>query len=97
MQYRRSGGLAGIDMAAEAQSDDLPTEQAELARQLLSRPPVAVAKTAATGGADQFSYQLRLDDGTRHQSFHWTEHDVPDDVRPLLSTLNHLAHPAPPA
>lgn len=96
LTYRRTGGLAGIDLTADAQTDDLPTEQAHLARQLLAaptRPP----QRSIPQRADQFSYTLELDDGTRHRTFHWREHEVPGDVQPLLTALNRRAHPAPPA
>jgi hypothetical protein len=96
--YRRSGGLAGIDLAAEVQSDELPAEQTDLVRQLLIRPPTtAPGPGNASEGADQFSYTLGLDDGTRHQTFRWTERDVPEDVQPLLTALHQRARPAPPA
>jgi hypothetical protein len=97
IQYRRSGGLAGLDMTADAAADDLSPEHADLARQLLAHPPATATTPPAAGGADQFSYQLHVDDGTRHRTFTWAEHEVPDDIRPLLSALHRRAHPAPPA
>jgi hypothetical protein len=96
IRYRRSGGLAGLDLAAEAGSDDLPAEHAELARQLLAHPPAAATTPPASGRPDQFTYRLHVDDGTQHRTFNWAEHEVPDEVRPLLATLNRRAHPAPP-
>ena len=96
LTYRRSGGLAGIDLTADAQSDDLPTDQAHLARQLLTEAPTAPPRRSVPQGADQFNYTLELDDGTRHRTFQWGEHEVPGDVQPLLTTMNRRAHPAPP-
>jgi Emfourin len=97
LTYRRTGGLAGIDLTADAQSDDLPTEQAHLARQLLTDAPTAPPQRSVQQGADQFNYTLELDDGTRHRTFHWGEHEVPGDVQPLLTALNRRARPSPPA
>jgi hypothetical protein len=97
IRYRRSGGFAGIDMTAEAQLHDLPAEQADQARELLAHPPAAASGKPAAGAADQFSYRLDLDDGTRQQTFQWADHEVPDAVRPLLSALNKRAQPARPA
>lgn len=96
IRYRRSGGLAGLDMAAQAASDDLTAEHAELAHQLLAHPPAAASSRPAAGGPDQFSYRLSVDDGAAHRTFNWAEHEVPDEVRPLLAALNKRAHPAPP-
>jgi hypothetical protein len=97
IQYRRSGGLAGLDMTAQAASDELAADHADLARKLLTDPPAAASTPPAAGGADQFSYRLHVDDGTRQRTFTWADHEVPDEVRPLLAALNRKAHPAPPA
>lgn len=97
IRYRRSGGLAGIDLATDAVTDELPAEHARIAHDLLDRAPPPAASAAGAGAADQFSYVLDLDDGTRHRTLQWAEPEVPDAVRPLLSALNHRAHPAPPA
>jgi hypothetical protein len=97
LSYRRSGGLAGLDLTADAKSDDLPSGQADLARQLLTRAPTATPGPPVPLGADQFSYTLELDDGSRHRTFHWMEHEVPGDVQPLLTALQRRAHPSPPS
>ena len=39
IRYRRCGGVAGLDLAAETASDELPDEQADLAHQLFAAPP----------------------------------------------------------
>lgn len=95
--YRRSGGFAGIDLAADTHAHELPEDQAALATQLLaSSQPPADADAPQSGPPDQFSYQLHLDDGTRRETYHWSESKVPDAVRPLLKTLNGRAAPARP-
>ena len=91
IRYRRSGGFAGIELAAEAGSDELPDEQADAARSLLAAPPGSSASAAP--GADRFNYELHLDDGTHQQTFHWTDADVPEQARSLMSSLNRMAHP----
>ena len=97
LTYRRTGGLAGIDLTADAQSDELPTAQADVVRRLLRRSPRATRGPSGPEGADQFSYTLELDDGTRRRTFHWGQHEVPGDVQPLLTALNRRAHPSVPA
>lgn len=97
IRYRRSGGLAGLDLTTDALSDELAPEHAGIARALLDRAPAPAAGAAGAGAADQFSYVLDLDDGARHRTLRWAEPEVPETVRPLLSALNHRAHPAPPA
>lgn len=95
--YRRSGGFAGIELAAEVSADELATEPAALANRLLADPafgaPVRPAD-AFPSAADQFDYQLDLDDGSRRHSFHWAQFQVPDAVRPLLTALTERAAPS---
>jgi hypothetical protein len=94
IQYRRTGGFAGIEMAADVGADQLPAEAAGIATRLLADPESgAPTGSAPPGAADLFDYQLRLTDGDRKHSFEWSDFGVPDAVRPLLSALNQLAKP----
>jgi hypothetical protein len=79
-------------MTADALAHELPDEQADLATQLLDNPPEPTFETGAAA-ADQFSYQLELDDGIRQHTFSWAEREVPDLVRPLLSAMQGRAVP----
>ena len=99
LHYRRSGGFAGIELAVDVLADELAPEQAELAARLLAHPEefrAAGGAPAPPGAADFFNYQLELDGSDRRQDFRWTEFEVPDAARPLLSALQTLAKPAPP-
>ena len=97
VEFRRSGGFAGIDMTATVDASELPTEQAETLSQLVAKPPVGAKASPAHGAADQFSYEVTLRDGQQTRTLHWSEADVPDDVRPVLASLTRRAKPAPPA
>ena len=97
VEFRRSGGFAGIDMTATVDASELPTEQAETLTELVAQPPVAAKASPAHGVADQFSYEVTLRDGQRTRTLHWTDADAPDDVRPILASLSRRAKPAPPA
>ncbi len=101
--YLRSGGFAGIDMAAECSGPDLPEGQLHVATDLLggassTRAPdkpkgAEDARPDAALGADQFTYTVHLSRGRRHRTFQWSDGNVPDGVRPLLATLGGLAEP----
>jgi hypothetical protein len=104
--YRRSGGFAGIDMAAECLGPDLPEDQAQAASDLLGEPTSASthgeeakadppAASSPGPGADQFTYTVRIRDGARSRTFTWSEGTVPDVARPLLDTLAGLSAPSP--
>jgi hypothetical protein len=101
--YRRSGGIAGIDMAAECLGADLPQDQAQVASDLLAAPTNTPARARAKAdtsaaplrsGADQFSYTVRITQGARSRTFTWSEGTVPDHARPLLTTLGGFSQPS---
>jgi hypothetical protein len=95
IEFRRSGGLAGISLTATTTADQLSDEQAAQLRDLLAAPAPRQPPGDAPGqgGADRFQYQLDLDDGQRHRSFAWDESQVPEPIRPVLRALTRLARP----
>lgn len=82
----RRGGIAGVALTGSGTTDDLPPEQAAAAR-------AALAQTAWGATADRprhpdaFTYDVTVEgaDGTRSRSF--AEHELPDDLRPLVKHL----------
>lgn len=102
MTYRRSGGIAGLDLVAECAGSDLPEDHAQVARDLLDAPagaaerggPGTVPSSARSlPGADRFTYTVHISEGTRHRTFTWSEGTVPTSAEPLLTTLGGLAAP----
>lgn len=94
IEFRRSGGLAGIPLTTSATSDELPEEHAAQLQALLASADVPQGPPhIAPSGADRFQYQLNLDDGHRHRSFAWDETQVPDEIQPVLGILTRLARP----
>ena len=101
--YRRSGGIAGIDLAAECAGADLPEDQAQVASDLIAAPATGRAGEGAKAepspapyggpGVDQFTYTVRITRGARGRTFNWSEGTVPDLARPLLATLGGLSEP----
>ncbi len=96
IQYRRSGGIAGIDMTASLDSAELPVEQAQLAAGLLHPAGTLAAPAASPAPPDGFSYELTVHDGEQAQTHNWSETEVPAVVQPLLASLGQRAQPAPP-
>ncbi len=92
IEYRRSGGVAGIDMTASVDTKELAGEQAQLASALIE--PSSTPAAAFSGAPDAFSYQLPVNDGERTQTHHWAESEVPDALAPLLASLGSRARPA---
>ena len=92
ISYRRSGGLAGVDLVADLRSGELSAEDAAVVRNLLVRPPVAKPESNSPR-SDQFDHRLTLTDGTSRRTFQWSEREVPDGARSLLATLGRRAEP----
>ncbi|QGF24688.1 protealysin inhibitor emfourin [Raineyella fluvialis] len=94
VSYRRTGGFAGLEMAAEAEGPELSGEVARIADGLLARD----ADTAGPGsgppqGADRFTYVLEVTRREEHRTFSWSDAEIPEDVRPLLEELGKRSEP----
>jgi len=96
IEYRRSGGIAGIDMTAAVDTQELPKGQAQLAADLMNPRSAAATPPTVSGAPDTFSYELTVDDGQRTQTHHWNESEIPEAAQPLLTSLRRRAQPAPP-
>lgn len=94
IEYRRSGGIAGIDLTASADADELPAELSPVASALLR--DAFPARPTGPGMPDGFNYELTVHEAGRARTHHWSEGEVPEVVRPLLTDLGSRAHPAPP-
>ncbi|MDQ1536261.1 MAG: hypothetical protein QOE58_654 [Actinomycetota bacterium] len=88
----RSGGMAGLKMAAEVDAADLPADQQGVVSKLVTED-LRGNGVSRPGGADQFSYQLEIQDGDRKVSRQWQESEVHETVRPLLTALTRQAKP----
>ena len=86
----RSGGIAGMRLATEADSSRLPDEGARSlaslveASGILSLPPGAAAPPA---GADRFAYRVTVETGGLEHTVEIAEEDVTPALEPLLDWL----------
>jgi len=92
----RSGGLAGLSMEATVDTDDLPADQQGVVSRLLTED-LRQSTVGRPGGADQFSYQLEIEQDGRTVRRSWQDPEVHEAVRPLLSALASRAKPVKPA
>ena len=90
----RSGGVAGIRLAAETDSARLPEEGAQdLARLveesgILALPADTLSRPA---GPDRFSYRLTVETGGREHTVEIAEEDLTPALEPLIGWLVSLA------
>jgi hypothetical protein len=88
----RSGGFAGLSMVATVDSGELPKDQQDVVSQLLTED-LRGTGASPPGGADQFSYQLEIQQGDRTVQRSWADPEVHEAVRPLLAALTRAAKP----
>jgi hypothetical protein len=93
VRFRRSGGLAGIKIAVDTDTDELSPAQGEMIRALLAAP--GSPPPSAPEAPDRFTYELLIDDGRHQRLLRWPETAVPDGVRPLIAELTKRSRPAP--
>lgn len=90
LSLRRSGGLAGLTMAASLNTRDLDSEEAEHILDALDRVDLASVQDrpdAAPGAADMFQYDLEVRGPGRAQTVRFTERQMPPELAPVVRAL----------
>lgn len=93
----RSGGIAGLDMVASVDVDDLPAETAAPLRSALAG--LEAEAKAHTGpilpapGADRYQYDLAVTDGAKRWSVTAHEEGLTPAVRAVVDLLLPFANP----
>jgi hypothetical protein len=97
IHFERTGGFAGMRIAATVDTESLPPEEARELHQLVADasffdlPPVM---TAPTPGADQFQYKLTVEAKGRQHTVEVGDATVVETLWPLLRRLTVLARSA---
>jgi hypothetical protein len=96
IRLTQSGGLAGIEMVAAVDLDDLPAPAATRVRKALDGldfdRPATGPSAPGPGGPDRFQYDLEVHDGTR-RSLTAHEPDVAPELQTVIDVLLPLARP----
>ena len=95
IRFERSGGFTGIPVTAEINSQSLAEDEVQQLQELIQTArffdlPVHPTEPAS-GGADQFQYQISIEDGGQSHTIETTDGAATDDLRPLLRHLTLLA------
>ena len=94
VSFSRSGGFAGVMMAATADTDTLPPEDAAHLRSLVEAADffqLTPIMTGTTTRPDRFQYEISVTDGDRNHSVTVSESNVPGALRPLLDWMQEAA------
>jgi Emfourin len=94
IRFRRTGGLAGLTMGTDTDTDQLPADYRGLVRGLLTESPPRTPSDAPAK-PDRFTYDLHIDDGDRARSVRWQETTVPENMRALIAELTRRSRPVP--
>lgn len=94
IKFERTGGFAGIRIAAEFELDELPEEQARQLRELLDEvdfdelPEQLIEADQMTDG---FSYSITVESEVRQHTVLTDNISAPDKMQPLLELLYQIA------
>ena len=106
LALRRSGGFAGLALACEVESDQLPPaaraqlegwidQRSDLS--LAEHPSAEALRTAAPGGADLFCYELEIARGDDRISVSFDDATFPEALVDLVDYLCDQLAPSAPA
>lgn len=96
MRYHfvRSGGFAGLRLAATVDSEELPEEEAILLEEELDSAHffnLPNQLQEPQGGTDRFQYQITVDNGEKQHTVEAGEASLPDTLQPLVQHLERIA------
>ncbi len=89
VSLRKTGGIAGLKISAEADSEQLsPAEDREM-RELLERAKLfdQPAQPGARSTPDQFQYEITVEDQGKRHSFVTNDAAAPDELLDFIDWL----------
>jgi hypothetical protein len=95
--FVRSGGFAGLRLALDVDTADLPAHEAAQLLQLIDEARGDLHDAPNSPSApDRFEYRLAFDmEHGEREALTLCEPDVPDSVRPLIEQLTYMARRKP--
>jgi len=94
IDFKRSGGFAGMQLTTCVDVDELPEDERENVRAMVERvdlDQVAQRPDAGSGVPDRFVYELRIEHGDRTVDVCVGEAELPEDLKPLVRDLEKRA------
>ncbi len=97
IDFASSGGFTNMDLAFQADTNNLPEEKAREIERLVEESRAFDLEqedanpNVTVGRADIISYRLSLSDGERQTTLWLNDVTAPASIRPLLSYLRKLA------
>ena len=94
IKFERTGGFAGIRLAAEIKMDELPEDQKREILDLLNKADIDELSEKLSDekpAPDAFVYSITVESKEREYKVIAGESSLPDDLQPLIEKLEVLA------
>jgi len=94
IKFERTGGFAGIRIAADFELDDLPEEQSRALAELLEDVKFRSLPERLTGKTpmpDQFTYTITVESGKGKHTVTLGDSSADEKMQELLQLLNRIA------
>lgn len=94
IKFERTGGFAGIRLAADVKIEDLPEEQAHTISELLDEMDFQEMPASMMGKSnmpDQFTYTITVQTKKWEHTVVTGDSSAPEKMQELISLLNRLA------
>jgi hypothetical protein len=94
VQFVRTGGFAGMRLAATIDSSTLPADEAQALKTELETAnffSLPAQLTSPAGGADRFQYEITVEDGGKKHTIETGETSMPETLQPFVQHVELLA------
>ena len=94
IQFRQSGGYAGLMMGCEINTDFLPPEEAARLESLVKQSSILQAKSVSMSQArDLLNYELTIETSEGVHKVSFDDMSLPRSIEPLLDYLQERVEP----
>lgn len=89
IRVERGGGLAGIEVSNEIDSNDLPSTLLRTARKIIQdkKANSSTMKSSPRGSADHYTYKISIQDGTNRSVIECNQYNIEDDLKSLVKYI----------
>ena len=89
IRVERSGGVTGIQLTNEMDSNDLPSPLVHKAKKIVEDKKISSLpmKSYPRGAADHYTYRISIQDGATLRVIECNQHDIKDDLKSLVKYI----------
>ena len=92
IEFRQTGGIAGLVKSADIDSDELSAEDAEVLKSLVDQSGFfSLPEPALRGKPDEEQYSITIEIEGRSRRIYMNKSETPKDLRQLITYLTKLA------